>query len=46
MATDPIYQLHMTIMHQKIFDFHHVEGYKDPLTWAREKWGLKIYTNF
>ena len=33
MVTDPIYQLHMTIMHQKIFDdFHHVEGYQDPLT--------------
>ena len=39
MVTDSIYQLHMTIMHQKkskTFDFHHVEGYQDPSPWARE----------
>ena len=45
MVTYPIYQLHMTIMHQKskTFDFHHIEGYQDPSTWAREK-GVSKYT--
>ena len=42
MVTDPTYLLHMTIMH-KTFYFHHVDGYQDPLTWAREK-GVSKYT--
>ena len=45
MFTDPIYQLQMSIIHQKkseTSDFHHIEGYQNPPTWAREKGGVKM----
>ena len=49
MVTDTICQLPLSVTHQKIskiLDFHHVEGYQDPPTCAREKVGVKMSTNF
>ena len=41
-------QLPMSVIHQKKpdpLDFHHVEGYQDPTTWARVKGGVKMLLN-
>ena len=49
MVTDPIYQLPMSVAQQKnlnLKNIHHVEGYQDLPTWAREKGGVKTSTNF
>ena len=42
-------QLPMSVMPQKkptTLDNHHIEGFHDRSTQAREKWGVKISTNF
>ena len=40
MVTYPIYQQYMTIINKN--HFHHVKGYQDPSTWAREKGGVRF----
>ena len=45
-VTDPLPATHDYYASKKpdSLDFHHVEGYQDPSTWAREKRGVKMFT--